>query len=233
MFSEDGRPQFSLTDGLVSVPSLIGNRGNFLLDIGGTGGTFKRVNLRLQTDYALRVLLYLAQAGELTSVERMATEYRVSRDHLLKVVQLLSRLGYVASRGGRGGGVRLAKSPADINVGTVVAEVEGRNGVLNCVHDPNACVLEPGCVLRHLVIRAEDAFFDTLGKMTIADVVSANTQARKGGLYNLNVKTRAAAAHKTERPQQQFTPTDLISGAMSPPTAAADVQSTGQEGTTP
>jgi len=112
-------------------------------------------------------------------------------------------------------------------------EVEGRNGVLNCVHDPNACVLEPGCVLRHLVIRAEDAFFDTLAKMTIADVVSANTQARKGGLYNLNVKTRAAAAHKTERPQQQFTPTDLISGAMSPPTAAADVQSTGQEGTTP
>jgi len=79
MFSEDGRPQFSLTDGLVSVPSLIGNRGNFLLDIGGTSGTFKRVNLRLQTDYALRVLLYLAQAGELTSVERMANAQLFSR----------------------------------------------------------------------------------------------------------------------------------------------------------
>jgi Rrf2 family transcriptional regulator, nitric oxide-sensitive transcriptional repressor len=148
------------------------------------------VNLRLQTDYALRVLLYLAQSGEQTSVERMATDYRVSRDHLFKVVQLLSRLGYVASRGGRGGGVRLVKDPAAINIGTVVAEIEGRNGVLNCVHDPNACVLEPGCVLRNLVIKAEDAFFATLSKMTIADVIRANTQARKGGLYNLTIKTR-------------------------------------------
>ena len=190
------------------------------------------MNLRLQTDYALRVLLYLTQAGEQASVERMANEYRVSRDHLLKVVQLLSRLGYVALRGGRGGGVRLAKDPADINVGTVVAEVEGRNGVLNCIHDPNACVLEPGCVLRNLVIKAENAFFDTLGQMTIADVVNANVHARKGGLYNLNVKTRVAAAQKSERPQRQFTPTDLTSGAMSPPAAAAEVQSTGQEGTT-
>ncbi|MGB7161116.1 MAG: Rrf2 family transcriptional regulator [Tepidisphaeraceae bacterium] len=177
------------------------------------------MNLRLQTDYALRVLLYLAQVGEQTSVERMATEYHVSRDHLFKVVQQLSRLGYVASRGGRGGGVRLAKDPAAINVGTVVAEVEGRNGVLHCVHDPNACVLEPGCVLRNLVIKAEDAFFATLSKMTIADVIRANTTTRKGGLYNLNIVAR--------KQQQQSPPAGLTSGATLHPAAPADERSEG------
>src|SRR5215218_9650640 len=115
------------------------------------------MNLRLNTDYALRVLLYLAQTNAQSSVEQIAVAYGISRDHLFKVVQQLSRLGYVVSRGGRGGGVRLAKEPAAINVGTVVGEIEGRNGVLGCIHDRNACVLEPGCVLRNLVIKAEEA----------------------------------------------------------------------------
>jgi Rrf2 family nitric oxide-sensitive transcriptional repressor len=193
-----------------------------LLAIAGIAGTLNPVNLRLQTDYALRVLLYLAQCGEQRSVERIATDYHVSRDHLFKVVQQLSRLGYVTSRGGRGGGVKLAKEPADINVGTVVAEVEGRNGVLSCVHDPNACVLEPGCILRNLVIKAEDAFFATLSKMTIADVVRANTQARTGGLYNLTIK-----AHEQKK-QQLFPPTSLSSGAMSRPAAPAGERSAGE-----
>jgi Rrf2 family nitric oxide-sensitive transcriptional repressor len=180
------------------------------------------VNLRLQTDYALRVLLYLAQCGEQRSVERIATEYRISRDHLFKVVQQLSRLGYVTSRGGRGGGVKLAKEPADINVGTVVAEVEGRNGVLVCVHDPDSCVLEPGCILRNLVIKAEDAFFATLSKMTIADVVRANAQALKGGLYNLTVNAQAM------KQNQQFPAVGLSSGATSLPAALAGDVSAGE-----
>ena len=198
-----------------------------LLAIRGSGGTVNPVNLRLQTDYALRVLLYLAQVGEQTSVERIATEYGISRDHLLKVVQQLSRLGYVASRGGRGGGVRLAKDPADINVGTVVGEVEGRNGVLHCVHDPNACVLQPGCILRNLVIKAEDAFFATLGKMTIADVLRANTAARTGGFYNLTVKARQVDPTNQEQ-QQQFPPTGLASGATSHPAAPAAAPGVGR-----
>jgi Rrf2 family nitric oxide-sensitive transcriptional repressor len=153
-----------------------------------------RMNLRLQTDYALRVLLYLAHADTQASVETMADGYGVSKDHLFKVIQQLSRLGYVATRGGRGGGVRLAKAPADINVGTVVAEFEGRNGVLACVHDPAACVLEPGCVLRHLVIKAEDAFFETLSRMTIADVIAGNAAKKSGGVYNLQIKRHSQPA---------------------------------------
>ena len=38
------------------------------------------------------------------------------------------------------------------NVGTVVTQVEGRNGVLECIPDPTICVLEPGCLLRHLLM---------------------------------------------------------------------------------
>ncbi len=152
------------------------------------------VNLRLQTDYSLRVLLYLAHTGKQVSVDEIAGAYRISKDHLFKVVQQLSRLGYVQSKPGRNGGVRLMKDAGDINVGTVVAQVEGRNGVLECIPNPSACVLEPGCALRHLLIDAESAFFNVLSTMTIADVIKGNVDAKKGGVLNLTVRGANTAA---------------------------------------
>jgi Rrf2 family nitric oxide-sensitive transcriptional repressor len=146
------------------------------------------VNLRLQTDYSLRVLLYLAHAGRQTSVDEIAGAYHISKDHLFKVVQQLARLGYIQSKAGRNGGVRLIRDPRQINIGAVVAEVEGRTGVLECVADPGTCVLEPGCVLRHLLIDAEDAFYKTLSSKTIADVIDANRAGHKGGVYNLSIR---------------------------------------------
>src|SRR5580765_7397904 len=115
------------------------------------------MNLKMQTDYALRTLLYLAHRGEQAPVEEIAKAYAISKEHLFKVVQHLVRFGYVQSRTGRNGGVRLVKDPATVNVGEVIERFEGRNGLLPCVNDPHDCVLEPGCYLRHLLIDAEQA----------------------------------------------------------------------------
>jgi Rrf2 family nitric oxide-sensitive transcriptional repressor len=143
------------------------------------------MNLKVQTDYALRVLLYLAHKGEQASVDEMARAYGISKDHLFKVVQQLGRLGYVASRAGRSGGVKLKKKPETVRVDQVVAQFEGRNGVLACVDDPGVCKLEPGCVLRNALIKAEDAFYETLSQLTLADVLRPNDVRGAGGVYNL------------------------------------------------
>ncbi len=130
------------------------------------------MRLRLQTDYALRVLIYLARSDGLVRVESVAEAYDVSREHLVKVVQALARHGWVTTRAGRGGGVRLTGSAADVDVGEVVAAFEGRQGVLECVLEPETCVLEPGCRLRRKLIEAEAAFYAVLEGMTLADLVA-------------------------------------------------------------
>jgi len=151
------------------------------------------MNLKVHTDYSLRVLLYLAHKNEQASVDEIATAYRISKDHLFKVVQELVRLGYVASKPGRRGGIRLKKNPADVRIDEVVARLEGRNGVLACVDDPGCCVLEPGCVLRGLLIKAEAAFYDTLGRMTLADILAPNAEKQSGGMYNLTIRSRSTS----------------------------------------
>jgi Rrf2 family nitric oxide-sensitive transcriptional repressor len=154
------------------------------------------VNLKVQTDYALRVLLFLAHKGEQASVEEISTAYQISKDHLFKVVQQLVRLGYISSKPGRAGGVRLKLKPADIRVDEVVGQFEGRNGVLACVDDPGVCVLEPGCVLRNVLIKAEQSFYDTLGQVSLADIIRPNAARESGGVYNLTILRTPADAGK-------------------------------------
>jgi Rrf2 family nitric oxide-sensitive transcriptional repressor len=149
--------------------------------------------LKMQTDYALRALIYLAHVRGQAPVEEIAAAYRISKDHLAKVVQQLVRLGYVICRPGRHGGVRLVREPRSINCGAVVAEFEGRHGLMPCVHDPGYCALEPGCVLRGALVAAEEAMYEVLEGLTLADVLRANQSTRKGGAYNLTIRGAAAA----------------------------------------
>ncbi|HEY7090352.1 MAG TPA: Rrf2 family transcriptional regulator [Tepidisphaeraceae bacterium] len=166
--------------------------------------------LKMQTDYALRTLIYLAHLNEQVPVETIADAYKISKDHLVKVVQQLVRLGYVASKAGRHGGVRLAKDPATINCAAVVGDFEGRNGLLPCVNDIAYCVLEPGCKLRLGLISAENAMYQVLEKLTVADMVRAPTDGTKaGGIYNLTVHGAPA------RPIAPATPPPDTAGASS------------------
>lgn len=167
--------------------------GVFVCDKSGVYGTIFNVNLRTQTDYGMRVLLYLAYKPEQTPVETIAEAYGISKDHLVKVVQQLVRLGYVRSQSGRFGGVRLARRAEEIEVSKVISDFEGRNGVLPCVGEPTACVLEPGCVLRNLLMKAESAFYGTFDGVTLADLIKGNVAQRNGGVYNLTVRPRTVA----------------------------------------
>ena len=143
------------------------------------------MHLKLQTDYALRVLLYLGRTNRSAPVAEIAEAFDVSHDHLVKVVQQLSREGWVVTRGGRGGGVSLAVDPSTLTVADIVEAFEGRDKVLECVLEPDTCVLEPGCSLRRLLMSAEDAFFDVLAGRTIAEL--CRPRGRTGGLANLSL----------------------------------------------
>lgn len=145
------------------------------------------MQLRLKTDFALRVLLYLAHRERTTGerlpvrVEAVANAYDISKEHLVKVVQQLATHGWVVTKAGRGGGLQLAVEPGTIEVVDVIEAFEERRGVLECVETPRACILEPGCGLRRLLMRAEDAFYDSLAGVTVADLVGG----RRGGVHNL------------------------------------------------
>jgi len=87
--------------------------------------TESTVRLTLHTDYALRMLMFLALAPERAhTIEDIATRYGISRNHLMKVAQTLVQAGFVESLRGRGGGLRLAREPNSIRLGAIVRATE-------------------------------------------------------------------------------------------------------------
>src|SRR3569833_640355 len=92
-----------------------------------------RMRLTRYTDYAMRVLLYLgARPERLCSIAEIAGAYRVSQNHLMKVVNDLVRQGYVASARGRFGGIRLGRPAEEINVGAVIRHTEDGFDLTDC-----------------------------------------------------------------------------------------------------
>ncbi|MDP1588397.1 MAG: Rrf2 family transcriptional regulator, partial [Prosthecobacter sp.] len=64
------------------------------------------MKLSLFSDYSLRVLIFAALKGDSFQIEEVTVAYGISRHHLAKIVQSLSKLGYLDTRRGRGGGIQ-------------------------------------------------------------------------------------------------------------------------------
>ncbi|HEX5104049.1 MAG TPA: Rrf2 family transcriptional regulator [Pirellulaceae bacterium] len=129
------------------------------------------MRLALHTDYALRTLLYLASNPGRASAAEVAEFYRISKDHIAKVVQTLVRQGYVRSIRGIGGGIELAKRPEDIRVGQVILDCEGNMHLLDCVGIENVCVIQPGCRLKTVLAKAERIQMEYLQSVKLSDLL--------------------------------------------------------------
>lgn len=131
------------------------------------------------TDYGLRVLMRMAGAPErpFTAAE-LADEFRVSRNHLAKVISALASSGYLETRRGGGGGAVLARPASDIRLGDVVARLEADQALVECfAAGGNACTLTPRCRLKGRLAHAEATFIDDLNRSTLADCVYRPAEA--------------------------------------------------------
>ncbi len=124
-------------------------------------------------DYSLRLLLYLAVHGDrLVSVGEVSRAYRVSPHVMVKVVQRLVRQRLVVSVRGRHGGLRLNRTPKEINVGRLIRRTEPTWDLVECFdRGRSTCPIEPACGLKGVLKRAERAFLGVLDEYTLADLL--------------------------------------------------------------
>ena len=132
------------------------------------------------TDYTLRVLMYCAaHPGRLITIAELAERHAVSKNHLMKVVNDLARQGMLETTRGRGGGLRLAVSPASIRVGDVVRNCETDFRLVECFDSStNTCSLTPTCRLKGVLNAALQAYFKELDAATLADIAGADRPVR-------------------------------------------------------
>ena len=125
------------------------------------------------TDYALRVLIYLARSpNSQATITEIADFFDISRNHLVKVVHQLGTKGFLTTTRGKGGGLSLQRPPEMICIGEVVRSMEKHFNRVECF-DPalQRCRLLPNCGLKHLFAQAGNAYLQVLDAATLADVL--------------------------------------------------------------
>jgi len=131
------------------------------------------VRLTKFTDLALRAVMRLAVAdGEPLTTRQVAEAVDVPYAHMAKAVSRLQHLGVVEARRGRGGGLGLTVLGRRASVGWLVRELEGEGEVVACEGD-TPCPLRSGCRLRRALRDAQNAFYDSLDRLTVADLVAS------------------------------------------------------------
>ena len=130
------------------------------------------MRINTYTDYALRILIHAAaKSPALVTNQEVANAFRISKNHLMKVTNELSKAGFLATVRGRSGGFTLARPASEIRVGEVVRFAEKGSVLVECF-DPghNRCIITPACNLKFYLLDAVEAFYGVLDRRTVADL---------------------------------------------------------------
>ena len=129
------------------------------------------MHLTTFSDYAFRILIYLSLRKAPCSLNEISQAYGISRNHLIKAVNVLEKNGFINTKRGVGGGISLAKPASEIGLADVVKSTEPSFTIVECFdREKNKCVITSACKLKLILNDALNAFLDELAGHTLADI---------------------------------------------------------------
>ena len=131
------------------------------------------MQLSMFSDYVFRVIVHLASSPDkMLSARQIADIHDAKYNHMAKVCGWLVSEGYAVSLRGRGGGLKLAGEPKDINIGVLVRKLEADKPLVECFDPCNGnCRLRPACGLSIALRQAQEAFYSCLDEFDLASVI--------------------------------------------------------------
>jgi Rrf2 family nitric oxide-sensitive transcriptional repressor len=145
------------------------------------------MRLTKHTDYAFRVLIYLASMPEdrISTVQEIAEKFDVSRSHIMKIVHKLAGAGLIHASRGQHGGIRLGQPKESIDLRSVIELMEATLAPVNC--DDPVCIIKKNCALKNILFEGQRQFLEHVERYTLADLAEPTVSI----VSLLNKRTRA------------------------------------------
>lgn len=156
------------------------------------------MHLTSYSDYALRILIYLGTYVDkpLITIREISDTFRTSHHHISKIVYDLNKLGIVETVRGRKGGIRLAQSPKEINLGALIRVTEENFNLTECFNEPlDECKISSCCRLKLILKEALAAYMEVLDSYTLEDLLeNAQTLRKLVNIVDRGLLTRISKA---------------------------------------
>ena len=125
-----------------------------------------------KAEYAVTTLAELARVADdgWLSSGQLAKSRGIPPKLVAQIVAALARQGWVATRRGAGGGIRLATDPRQLTVAEVIRSIDGQPHITRCLVQGSVCVNHDACRLRDVWAEAQAAMLKVLEGATIASL---------------------------------------------------------------
>lgn len=103
------------------------------------------MQLTLESDYAIRFVIFLIRFGKRADAKTISENTDVTLRFALKILRKLAGGGVIRSYKGVSGGYELAKKPEEISLAEVIGLIEGPYCLSRCLKADGTCTHGVGC----------------------------------------------------------------------------------------
>lgn len=129
------------------------------------------LKLTKKADYGLIALKHLVVHGpESSSAKEIANLYGIPQPLLSKILQKLSKNGFLRSEHGTNGGYKLARDPGQITALEVIRLIDGPVFLTTCFTEHGYCCHTNKCIVRDPLQKVHEGILRLLASITIFDM---------------------------------------------------------------
>jgi Rrf2 family nitric oxide-sensitive transcriptional repressor len=122
-------------------------------------------------DYAIRIVVYLAESGGMKKVEEISAAVGVPKPTTAKVINRLKKCGFITTRTGKHGGIEASPSAMDASLYDILKCMGATLDLNVCLSHPSACSRQPFCNVTHRLADIQSAMTGQLKASKVRDFI--------------------------------------------------------------
>ena len=137
------------------------------------------------TDYAIRIICYLASKNQTIRTAELSRELKIPESYIPKITKELKKAGMVVASEGTHGGYTIAKKAKDISLKDVISCTESTMAISRCLEKDRYCSRNYSdcCKVHKILLDLQNTFNNRLENVMISDIIHPGKDEYFGRFY--------------------------------------------------
>lgn len=118
----------------------------------------------------IRAIIYLNNKDDFTLIKTISEDLNIPLQFLSKNMQVATKHGFILTKRGANGGIKLAQKPSDIKIMDIIKLVDGDKYFDECILGISLCEAETPCALHEEWSKRKDELVEILSATTLEDI---------------------------------------------------------------
>ena len=143
------------------------------------------MQLTSTTDYAIRIICYLAAQRQMISTSELSQELSVPASYIPKITKKLKQAGIIKACEGIKGGYQIAKQPENISLRDVISCTESTMAISRCLEKEEGCSKNyiACCKVHQILLDLQNIYNNRLESVKISDIIRPGKDEYLGKFY--------------------------------------------------